>query len=168
MSEAQIAATPRLARREQILSTLQTIAQDVSGIAPADIDTSTTFLAMGVNSLLLIQFSQAMQDRLGVEIPFRRLFEDLSTLDALSAYLERELPPDAFPAETPPLAPAPTIPQPQSPLQPSVVTPPEAPGSQAWNGAEQRLLPSTALERIMAQQLQVMSQQLEVLRSSLW
>jgi acyl transferase domain-containing protein len=124
MSAAPVAATPHLDRRQHILARLKTVAHEVSGVDPDTIDISTTFLAIGVNSLLLIQFSQALQDRLGVDIPFRLLFEELSTLEALSAYIDAQLPPDIFQEGTskmsgPQLGPA--MSPPPSPAWPAAV-----------------------------------------------
>lgn len=163
MAALQVGLTPHPARREHLLATLQAVAHEVSGIDPAAIDPSATFLDMGVNSLLLIQFSQAIQDRVGVEIPFRLLCEELSSLDALSAYLDRQLPAEALPAETPPV---PTRTIPASSTERAVVTPLGTQRNGVWNGAEQSALSGPALERILAQQLQVMSQQIDMLRGA--
>src|SRR5262249_61599780 len=70
-------------------------------------------------SLLLIQFIQIVQDRLGYKVYLVQMLEELQTLDALASFLDRELPTDAIPM-TPvdpiPVTPAHVIPTPAAGL----------------------------------------------------
>jgi hypothetical protein len=47
---------------------------------------------------MLMQLSQNLETTFGVKVPFRRLFAELSTVTALAAHLERELPAPPPPA----------------------------------------------------------------------
>ena len=83
------------ARQGQIVSILKEVVNELTGVDISEIDANATFFQLGVDSLLLIQGSRAIQDRLGIEIPFRLLFEELSTLNALAAHVDQKLlPPD--------------------------------------------------------------------------
>ena len=93
MSEARAAGAPPGARKDEVLLTLKDIVSELSGIAPEEIDIHATFSELGAESLFLLQASQSIQNRLGVRIPFRSLFEEFSDLDSLSTHIEQQLPP---------------------------------------------------------------------------
>ncbi|HEX8244937.1 MAG TPA: aminotransferase class III-fold pyridoxal phosphate-dependent enzyme, partial [Longimicrobium sp.] len=57
------------------------------GRPPADIGAASSFVELGADSLLLMQASRNIESTFGVRVPFRRLLEDLSTIDALAAHL---------------------------------------------------------------------------------
>jgi natural product biosynthesis luciferase-like monooxygenase protein len=169
-------------RLDGIMSTLKTIVNDLTGIATEDIDVHTNFLEAGIDSLTLIQASQAMQEKFGVKLSVVQLLEEHSTIAAVAAYLDQTLPVGA---------PAPETSAPAPPEQPSVVmssseksievasaqpepqlsvsqssTPQVEVNAPAPNGNGERASGASALERIMSQQLQLMSRQLEMLRGN--
>jgi iturin family lipopeptide synthetase A len=191
------------ARREAILAALHSIAYKLIGIQTGEKDIHVSFFDLGVDSLLVIQFTQAIQDECGLRIPFRLLFEELTTLDAVARYLDRELPPETFAAEPAassvsaepsPLAQADRTPAPPAqapaaqalPVQaPAPASQPPAPATQAPAPAVQLSTPApavqasapapaesgfssaaadTAAKGLYAEQLRVMSQQLEIMR----
>jgi len=80
------------ARRETILATLHGIVRELSGLSPERLDPRASFLELGVDSLLLIQFTQAIQAKLGIQVPVTLLLEKVSTLHALVEHLDRETP----------------------------------------------------------------------------
>src|ERR1700720_2093134 len=94
MSETQLKTIPTTARREAILLTLKSIINDLTGIDPAEIDIHTTFFELRVDSLLLIQANQIIQEKCGVRISLVQLFDELSTLDLLANYIDQQLPPE--------------------------------------------------------------------------
>ena len=102
------------ARRGSILSTLQRIVADTSGADVRTVDPAANLLDLGLDSLMLMQIRQEVERRLGVEVPVSEMFQDLSTLEKLAAYLAvrtRPAPPAAAPAAAPPVAvPAPSPP----------------------------------------------------------
>jgi acyl transferase domain-containing protein len=168
---SEIAAAPEETRRERILRGLRVIFHDLTGIDAAQIDIQASFFELGADSLLLIQAAQAIQDRLGVKISLRQLFEELSTLHALSIYLDAQLPPEALASR--PLEPEhvatgnpvdPESPVDLKPQQQSSLTKPAARQASAGNNADDEAAADSVLERIMARQLQVMSEQLDLLR----
>src|SRR5690606_1030444 len=89
-ARAQPAA--KVGRRARLLDALQGIVREITGADAHGIDTGTTFFELGVDSLLLIQASEQIENTFGLAVPFRALFEELATLDALADYLDRELP----------------------------------------------------------------------------
>jgi acyl carrier protein len=207
-----VSTLPVARRKERVIASLKSIVQDLTGINPAGMDVHANFYDVGVDSLMLIQATQAIQDRFAVKLPVVQLLEELNTLDAVATYLEQALPPDEednaapsaqlpapptatpststaapTPAATPapPPATAPSIASPAattvaasvSPSVPPATTPPPAPlftpppatyangpvadvPESATNFAEQPDLAASALEQLLARQLQVMGQQL--------
>lgn len=76
------------ADKQAIWSTLKSAIAELTGSDAAEIDPKATFFELGVDSLLLIQASQLIEKRFGVELSFRQLLEEYSTLDALASFLE--------------------------------------------------------------------------------
>ena len=91
-------ADPRIgmSRQDKILFTLKEIVHDLIGVYPEEKDLYVSYFEMGIDSLLLIQAGHAMQLRFGVKIPFAKLFEELSTINALAEHLDQILPSDKF------------------------------------------------------------------------
>ncbi|HEX7774533.1 MAG TPA: aminotransferase class III-fold pyridoxal phosphate-dependent enzyme, partial [Pyrinomonadaceae bacterium] len=144
-------------REPEIIATLKTIVSEMSGIRPSDIDVDATFIEMGAESLLMLQASQAISEKLNVKVPFRALMEEYPTLRSLATYIDKKLPAfDPVPVVQP--APAPEPPPVLQPVEPvkQIAMPPVVQQPIASNGS---------LEQIMAQQLQIMAQQLEVMRA---
>jgi amino acid adenylation domain-containing protein len=138
-------------RKERIAAQLKTIVQDLSGLDQAETDFSTSFVEMGFDSLFLTQASQAFQQKFGVKITFRQMLDDLSSVPALADYIDQKLPADALPAPvTAQSAKAATA----SPQVSSAVT--ARVGQVPANGS--------LLEQVLAQQFQIMQQQLDMLR----
>jgi len=157
MSATQMAAAP--ARANEIIATLKTIVSEMSGLRPSDIDLDTTFIEMGAESLFMLQASHSITEKLGVKVPFRLLMEEYPTLRSLAAYIDQKLPAPApvemiQPAVQEPATPAPVA-QPVELPQPAIPTPP-----QNLTGSS-----SSSLEQVVAQQLKIMQQQLELMRS---
>ena len=69
---------------DQIRTALLDVLGQVFGVEPSAIDPQAQFLEMGVDSLALLRLSQIVQDGFGVKIPFRKMLEEVSTIDALT------------------------------------------------------------------------------------
>ncbi len=178
----QAAIAPQSTRREEILLTLKNIVHDLTGMEVDRIDSQATFFEAGIDSLLLIQASQAIQDKLGIHISFVQLFEELSTIDAVAAYIGEQLPPDeaVVQLKTPVLESAiheigpSTIAPPPAHTEEQITTeqprqassgfrPNPVPQQSTMASRTRETVAATTLERIVEQQLQVMTQQLEAL-----
>jgi amino acid adenylation domain-containing protein len=145
---------PQLDRQGRILSALKTILEELSGADLSGTDASTNFLELGFDSLFLTQASRTIQDRFGVKISFRQMLDEYATPDALAAQIDLCLPPDAFPAEVR-SAPVSAAPPAAAAVTPAVQAAPENENAHA---------PSSAVERVIQQQLELMTQQLAALR----
>ncbi|MGB7201843.1 MAG: amino acid adenylation domain-containing protein [Pyrinomonadaceae bacterium] len=88
-------------RKERVLEALKLVIRDLSGIEAADLDSQATFLELGFDSLFLTQANSAIKKKFGVKLTVRQLLESCSRLDTLAAYVDSQLPEDAFAAAAP-------------------------------------------------------------------
>ncbi|MEM7205719.1 MAG: aminotransferase class III-fold pyridoxal phosphate-dependent enzyme, partial [Planctomycetota bacterium] len=141
-TQAPAAAEPR---QRRVRAGLAEAVHELTGQAPAQIDPHASFLELGFDSLLLTQAGSAFRARFGVPVSFRQLFEQTPNLDRLATYIDERLPADALP---PPAAPLPID--------------AEDPGAgPAGVGSVDGV---TALERVIRDQMQLMREQLAMLR----
>ncbi|MBF0272352.1 MAG: amino acid adenylation domain-containing protein [Magnetococcales bacterium] len=150
---------PRIPQRLQ-----QLIAQQLRA-NPEEVDLHTPFLEMGADSLILMEILQAIDKRFGVRIAIRRIFEDLSTPDAVANHIAHALPADwcdpddqaPAPAATPAAV---TAAAPQT----TTITPPPAPNVTTTATLAAATAPGSAIEQVVMRQLELMTQQLALLR----
>ncbi len=145
-------------RVTRLTSQLQRLFTDLSGIDAAALTPDAGFLELGLDSLFLTQASSAIQKQFGAKIPIRVLLEDCSTLGALAQRLDTLLPPDAQPA---PVAPA-ASPAPATAL-PAVSSLQALAQMATATAAGTAQAPHTALAGVFAQQLAIISRQLDML-----
>jgi acyl transferase domain-containing protein/glutamate-1-semialdehyde aminotransferase len=164
---SQIGAVPEESRAARILQKLRTIFTDLTGIDALHIDVQASFFELGADSLLLIQATHAIQDKFDIKISLRQLFEELSTLNALATFLEEQLPAEELSA-------GPSLHEPVSDQPPDFLDIPHGVAAQPMSnndGRESNAIVEAGaggvLDRLMAQQLRVMSQQLDLLRDGL-
>ncbi|MFI4950950.1 MAG: aminotransferase class III-fold pyridoxal phosphate-dependent enzyme, partial [Caulobacterales bacterium] len=86
-------------RHERILAQLKAIICKLSGLPVDRIDAHATFLELGFDSLFLTQANAAFKKTFKLRMTTRQLMETTPVLDALAAYLDKELPADAEFAE---------------------------------------------------------------------
>ncbi len=154
-------------QRDEIFAKLRDIVAAMLRVEPGAVNPSASFLEMGADSLVLVETMRLIDDTFGVKLEMRQFFEDVSTVAALADHLvDRStfsLPTaDAAPrpAAPAPVAPAPMVaPVPATPAAaapaPMSVTPPPIPA-----------LGHSALEQVIAAQMQIMSQQLALLQGA--
>ncbi len=82
-------------RQQQILTKLQSIIQELSGLNADDIDPAESFVDMGFDSLFLTQANLRFKKEFKVKITFRQLFDDAPCLQALAQYIDHQLPASA-------------------------------------------------------------------------
>ncbi|MDX2506722.1 MAG: amino acid adenylation domain-containing protein [Gammaproteobacteria bacterium] len=145
------AVVPASTRKERILNKLRTQMQELSGLDFDESQDGETFFALGLDSLFLTQVSSRLQNEFGVSVKFRQLLEELNSLDLLSDFLDEEMPADAMPAPAAPAAPA-------TPLVHNSTQP--APLATAVN------LPQGSVQQLIAEQLQLMERQLDMLQAA--
>jgi glutamate-1-semialdehyde-2,1-aminomutase len=174
-------------RREKICSALfPLIGRWLHIDNPTELDIYANLLDLGADSISLLEAVRSLEKKFGVKVEIRQFFEELQTIDALITYLEQNSPLD-WASEVSPQPELKADEQSQQPeLEPSnkfaqsVVQPvqpivqPTAsflPMAVSFNGAIQqqmtRLVSESPLTGIIGQQLQLMSQQMELLRSEL-
>ncbi|MFN2384830.1 MAG: amino acid adenylation domain-containing protein [Thermoanaerobaculia bacterium] len=142
-------------RRERVLDQLKSVLHELSGIPPDELDPAATFLECGFDSLFLTQAAAAFQNKCGLPITFRQLFEATPSLETLAAYVDENLPAEAA-AQTPP------PPTESLSAAPAFGGPPEVPPRAASSPAGD-LSGAAGLQKLMAQQLQVMAGLLEMM-----
>lgn len=81
---------------DQVIVELRAILTDVSGEDMAAASAHATFFEIGLDSLLLTPVTFLVKQRYGVAVTFRQLSSELSTLDALAAFIRAKLS-DAMP-----------------------------------------------------------------------
>ncbi|MBW4644887.1 MAG: aminotransferase class III-fold pyridoxal phosphate-dependent enzyme [Goleter apudmare HA4340-LM2] len=148
---------PATDSKTAIASTLQTILASVMQTEPERVNVHSNFLEVGADSIVLIDAVRRIQDTFGIQVSMAQLFEEFPTIDNLATYISQNLPANFS------LSPASVI-QEEVPLEKSdlVVTQPPVPPARAASLPEG----STYLERIVAQQLDLMAQQLQLLRNT--
>nr|AIW82282.1 PuwE [Cylindrospermum alatosporum CCALA 988] len=147
-------------RRAEIQEKLRSLIAQVLQVPLNGVDVHTSFLEMGADSIFLMEGVRTIENTFGIKIAMRQFFEELSTLEALATYIDLQLPPAV--AEVNPLPSEPS--QPATPIQPTTNVVVTSPVNSISNGAVS--VAGGAMERLMAQQLQVMSEQLAVLRGT--
>ncbi|MEH2211070.1 non-ribosomal peptide synthetase/type I polyketide synthase [Nostoc sp.] len=156
--KAQVEMTPQIAPEDKSESKLRIIVARLLQMNPDEIDVHAPFIEMGADSLVLIEAVGIIENTFGIKVAVRQFFEELTTIDALATYIDR-IPKDSLQTQT-----KLDVPSQQSVLTTSVNATADVPKKE-----ESISVSETALERIMAQQLeamsQLMSQQLEVLRT---
>lgn len=81
-------------RENFVSATLIRILQEVIGVKPGEVGPDTSFLALGADSLSLLQVSQSVKGEFGVHVPFRMLLDSVSNVRALASYIcEQKAPP---------------------------------------------------------------------------
>jgi malonyl CoA-acyl carrier protein transacylase/acyl carrier protein len=81
-------------RKDRIIRRLRTMLAELSGMNFNALESRTTFMELGFESLFLTQTSVAIEKTFGVRIAFRQLIENVNSLSNLADYLESRLPED--------------------------------------------------------------------------
>jgi glutamate-1-semialdehyde aminotransferase/acyl carrier protein len=172
----------------KLLKEVRQIFSHLLGVKAGDVDENMSFIELGAESLVLLQFSQTLQKSLGVKVYFRSLIEEFATLGELVQHLESILPAEklkelqeetaraAAPEEMPaaPLAETAAATAPAAvaglsglSLARRVALPPPAIATapavlHGGNGDQARALQGGPLATVLDRQLQLMDQQLRV------
>lgn len=148
--------------RSAVVTELTTLLGQLFGINSEEIPRDVSLVEMGADSLFLLQASQAIRDKFGVKLPFRMMLEEYSTVAALADYIEQNVSPSNGDSEIT-VAASPEIPAEPEMVAVPVASPPQPVELPSLAAAPANGRTPSNLERIFAQQLQIMSQQLEVL-----
>ncbi|PYP87326.1 MAG: hypothetical protein DMF61_09930 [Blastocatellia bacterium AA13] len=77
--------------QNEIRTSLKEILARVSGVSPADLRFDSSLIELGFDSLMLIQAAQTIEDALAVKIPFRMLVEENPSIASLADFVASEL-----------------------------------------------------------------------------
>ena len=135
-------------RRDKLVLRVAEIFGNLLGIPADEVVPTSSFFALGADSLTLLQAAQSLERAFGVRIPFRRLVEEHQSVAELANHLLQELPPE-------PPAPTTSAPLPSPDLALTVAGLGEAATALAAGPAGGALAPL----------LQLMSEQLSLLRT---
>lgn len=140
-------------RKSELTASLTTLIEDTSGLELAGADPNTTFFELGIDSLLLTQIAMSVSRQFKINVTFRQLSENFSSLALLVNHLDSQLPQSTVPvlAAVPAAAPA-------AFAAVAAVAPPQATGPVLGLGSNINIA-----QTLIAEQLRVMQQQLAVL-----
>lgn len=156
---------PQIKRLDSIVSQFHARIVNLLKAQSSEVDIHAPFLEFGADSLMLVDAINYIDSTYGIKITISQLFEQLTTIYAVASYIDQNLPPE------PPQAIVADVEATQveslSSSQAVVESHHQSDHQQPTPAREQRVaIAQTAVERIMLQQLQVMSQQLDVLRAT--
>ncbi|MDM0081750.1 amino acid adenylation domain-containing protein [Variovorax sp. J31P179] len=160
MTVAVPAASAAPARRASLAIRLRDLFEELSGIAMADVAGASPFVEIGLDSLTLTQAAIQVKKQFKVNLSFRQLMESYRSFDALAEFLDANLPPD-------PVAAAATV----APTSAAAIAVPQ-PAAVAWAATAPAALPvagpgaGTLVQQVIAQQMQLMQQQLALLSAA--
>jgi|GEM_PF-5669948 len=156
---------------QTLIPAIKQVLEDCSGLDLSNIDENTTFLEMGLDSLALTQAVLDLEQEFGVQVTFRRLLETFPTLKTLAEFLAQQVPAESLASKTATpseVKPARTVrsaePSPVPP-SPAATAPPLAPATQTYVAPTANGASNPHLESLIVQQLQCMTQQMELLQS---
>ncbi|HEY4048091.1 MAG TPA: aminotransferase class III-fold pyridoxal phosphate-dependent enzyme, partial [Acidobacteriaceae bacterium] len=155
-----------ISRKERIETKLLDIVAELLQIKPSRVDVRVPLLELGADSLVLVRAVRQIEDFFQVRLTIRQLFEELTSISEVAAYLDRHLPatwrdegsahsmlvPQAETIESATYAHTPqSAERPSTPVMPLV----SAPAS----------VPLPGVENVIAQQIDLMKMQLRLLGS---
>ncbi|MFN8439523.1 MAG: amino acid adenylation domain-containing protein [Caldilineaceae bacterium] len=88
-SSSTIAPSPR---QQSILSSLRVMLAGLLHTSPDELSSDTPFLAMGADSIVLLEAVRRIEKEFGVKVQIRQFFEETSTLATLATYIAQQLP----------------------------------------------------------------------------
>ena len=156
-----IATTPLSSSAPLRIAALTELIEEVTGIDLDGIDPQSTFVELGLDSLLLTQLVLQVPKRFSVKLTFRQLMENYHSPQQLAEYLDSQLPPELEIAQAPALVPV--VSAAATPSAPVGVAPMPA---MATLPTSTPLAPAAAagsVQWVIEQQLSLMAQQLTLL-----
>jgi amino acid adenylation domain-containing protein len=138
-------------RKTTILSKISSIVSQTSGIDYPNNASSESFLDLGLDSLTLTQFAIRLKKDFKLPITFRQLNEEFSSPSLLADYLDQNLPKDEYNNGVS-----------SQPVHNTVATPSPI----AYNSVPQSNNQNTAALGLIAQQLQLLGKQMELLQGN--
>jgi len=145
-------------QRDALGFQLRSLVANLIKAEPHQVGLYTSFLEMGADSIVMIDAVRAIENTYGFKITIRQLFEELPNIDALATYIHQNLPPEWTIADSQQVESEPEMnvqQQTQPTIAPTLANPPIPSIKDAEEGKTKS---ETALERMMRQQLEIVSQ----------
>ncbi|HKN83844.1 MAG TPA: aminotransferase class III-fold pyridoxal phosphate-dependent enzyme [Pyrinomonadaceae bacterium] len=136
---------------ERVASTLKALLAKMVGITPDAIDVRATFPEMGADSLFLLEVSHLIRDKFGAKVPFRAMLHEYSTIDALTTFIVSNMAPEEPEEIVTPEQPQPVVSEPETGMKAELST--------------SVAVSETTIERLLTRQMQLMTQQLNLLQA---
>lgn len=145
-----------LSKKQEILDNLKNVIATVYESDSSEVDILSTFLEMGLDSISIIQVKQLVKNEYQMDIPVDRLFSDISNLDKLADFIQEKLPSDIInvPEKADFLKVSPT---------PKTMGKSEEAAADVFPAGEIQSARRSAVAAIIADQLQVMHKQMDML-----
>jgi amino acid adenylation domain-containing protein len=141
-------------RKEYIIDILKEVLEELSGMKKSDLEESKSFLELGFDSLFMTQVSLAFQKKFEVKITLRQLLDTAPTISAIAEFIDSKLPEGKF-----------------EPLAQEVIVEDEGEVEEFEEALQtdeagmsvQYKSGNTSFENLIAEQLEIMKRQLELL-----
>ena len=161
-SQHQMDTVAQPSRKSALLEKISNIITNTSGIEIESSEYTHNFLELGLDSLVLTQMAITCRNEFNTPITFRELNDELSTPDLLASHLDAVLPKEVY-------APAPVQPPLNVPVQ-NIQTAPHVQNNYAAAPVQTSHAvsynDSTSAIDLIAQQLQLLGRQLELLKGN--
>jgi amino acid adenylation domain-containing protein len=154
---SQATMVQKMSRLPNLQQELMRVVSDVSGVAIDELSATASFTDQGLDSLSLTQATLEIERVFGIKLRFRRLLEDLDSIDKLAVFFDTELPAEKFAPVPQPLPTASAVTQPTA----DVALVAHSASLPAHSIAP--ALGGDGLQQVILQQMQIMSQQLALL-----
>lgn len=148
---------------ERLMPQLLDVFADLSGFELSDLDPATSFLELGMDSLMLTQAATELQKQFGVEISFRQLIEQYCSPALVAEYLATQLPDEEPAVATQSTAVQASAERPVAEPQTFVARPAMQESLTHIATGVSQTVPSSEVALLVSEQLRVMSQQLALL-----
>jgi acyl transferase domain-containing protein len=146
--------------QQTILQRLKDLLSDITGIHADEIASEADFFELGLDSLFLTQFANRLKREFAVNISFRQLSSELARIDQLAEYLAQntDAPPSSVTAEAADAPPPQASPLMSASTNQAGTKQPQPTSARPQTGS------GNSLEAIVQQQLELMSQQINLLQ----
>jgi len=88
-------------RQSRLLQDLREVFENIAGFDLSEADPETSFIELGLDSLMLTQVALQLQKQFDTKLGFRQLMGEASSLVRLAAWLDAQLPPESVAMQLP-------------------------------------------------------------------
>lgn len=81
-------------RQKQLIKLTRSMVAQLLRLEEVEIDSDSSLMEMGADSLILLEAIRIIEHQFGIQVTVRQMVEELTTIEALATFLDRELPGD--------------------------------------------------------------------------